>query len=320
MKKSQSAKIAFVLAGGGARGALQVGAMRALLEAGIHPDLMVGSSIGAVNAAFIGLHGFSDEALQALESAWIAAAGADLLPPNPVWITMRVLLNRVRMRPYHRVKDFLISQGLTPEMHFCDLQGPKPILVSSELNSGQPVCYGDDPQDSVLEGVLASAALPPWIHPIETEDRFLMDGGALSNLAIEPAMLHGATEIYALNLPYRGDIDKKAHGFGPFWSKLLSSVMDRQVYLELQLAREKGIPVRFVELSIEPPIPVWDFSQPRRQIDAGYQQMKTFLDAEAPVALAEPSNWFERFSQSLSSSHRKTMEPIRRENKSGWEK
>lgn len=161
MKKGQSKKIAFVLAGGGARGALQAGAMRALLEAGIHPDLIVGSSIGAVNAAFIGLHGFSDEALQVLESAWIAAASAELLPSNPVWITMRVFFNRVNMHPYHRVKDFLISQGVTPNVHFSELNGPKTLLVSSDLYSGQPVCYGDDPQDSVLEGILASAALPP---------------------------------------------------------------------------------------------------------------------------------------------------------------
>lgn len=312
--------LAFVLAGGGARGALQVGAMRALLEAGIHPDLIVGSSIGAVNAAFIGLHGFSDEALLALESSWIAAASAELLPPNPVWITMRVFFNRVRMRPYHHVKDFLISQGVTPEMHFSDLHGPKPILVSSELNSGQPVCFGDDPQDSVLEGILASAALPPWIHPIETEGRFLMDGGALSNLAIEPAMLHGATEIYALNLPYRTDFDKKAHGFGPFWSKLLSAVVDRQVYLEMELAREKGISVHFVELSIEPPIPVWDFSQPQRQIDAGYQQMKAILDAETPLVLAKSTSWFNRFSQSVASSFCKTGGQSSGENQSKWEK
>lgn len=308
MKRVQSKKVAFVLAGGGARGALQVGAMRALLEAGIVPDLIVGSSIGAVNAAFIGLHGFSDEALKALESAWIAAASAELLPPNPVWITMRVFFNRVRMHPYHRVKDFLISQGVTQELCFRDLKGPKPILVSSELNSGQAVCYGDDLQDSVLEGILASAALPPWIHPIETEDRFLMDGGALSNLAIESAMQHGAMEIYALNLPYRGDFDKKAHGFGPFWSKLLSAVVDRQVYLEMELAREKGVPVHLVELSIVPPVPVWDFSQPQRQMAAGYQQMKAILDAEEPIRMSNTSNWFERLSGSISSSHRKDIE------------
>ena len=315
MKKNQSTKIAFVLAGGGARGALQLGAMRALLEAGIHPDLIIGSSVGAVNAAFIGLHGFSDEALQALESAWIAAANAELLPPNPVWITMRVLFNRVRMHPYHRVKDFLISQGVTPDLHFSDLQGIQPILVSSELNSGQPICYGNDPSESVLEGILASAALPPWIHPIEKGDLFLMDGGALSNLAIETAMLQGATEIYALNLPYRGDINKKAHGFGPFWSKLLSAVVDRQVYLEMELAHERGIPVHLIELTIQPPIPVWDFSQPQHQMDSGYQQMKALLTTQ----MTSSSNLVDRFLRRNSISRCKTAEQMNSISKSRQE-
>lgn len=77
-------KLAFVLGGGGARGALQVGALRALLEADIHPDLAVGTSIGALNAAFIGLHGFNSQALDGLVTTWRAAATADhLLLPHP---------------------------------------------------------------------------------------------------------------------------------------------------------------------------------------------------------------------------------------------
>lgn len=147
-----------------------------------------------------------------------------------------------------------------------------------------------------------------------------MDGGALSNLAIEPAMLHGANEIYALNLPYRGDFDKKAHGFGPFWSKLLSAVVDRQVYLEMELAREKSVPVHLVELSVVPPVPVWDFSQPQRQMEAGYQQIKAFLIAETPLVLADSSSWFERFSHSVSSSRRRAIEQQSGGNKSTWEK
>ena len=67
--------LAFVLAGGGARGALQVGALRALLESGIRPDLLVGTSIGAINAAFLGLHGYTTESLDLLKAAWFAVMG-----------------------------------------------------------------------------------------------------------------------------------------------------------------------------------------------------------------------------------------------------
>lgn len=270
--------MAFVLAGGGARGALHVGALRALHEAGIRPDLLVGSSIGSVNAAFLGLHGYTAQTLDALESAWFAAAKAKLLPPNPLWVSVRVLLNRARISSNHRIKDFLISQGLTADIYFSDFRGPATILVSADLNSAQPVFYGSNPQQSVLDGVLASSALPPWIHPLEMGNRFLIDGGSISNLPIEPAILHGATEIIALDLPVRGEINPKEHGFGPFGTKLLTMINARQIYLEMEIAQQKGIPVHLVELTTKPPVSIWDFSQTKTLLESGYQQMKTALE------------------------------------------
>lgn len=61
---------AIVLSGGGALGALQAGALRALIEAGIKPDLLVGTSIGAVNAACMAVYGFNLEGITRLEKTW----------------------------------------------------------------------------------------------------------------------------------------------------------------------------------------------------------------------------------------------------------
>jgi predicted acylesterase/phospholipase RssA len=61
-------KLAFVLSGGGARGALQVGALYALLEYGLQPDLLVGVSIGAANATYLAMNGFSKESLGILHA------------------------------------------------------------------------------------------------------------------------------------------------------------------------------------------------------------------------------------------------------------
>ena len=73
---------AFVLGGGGSRGALQVGAMRALLEAGIAPDLLVGTSIGAGNATGLALWGADLAGLTALEAVWDTISGEQLLDPE----------------------------------------------------------------------------------------------------------------------------------------------------------------------------------------------------------------------------------------------
>ncbi|MFZ2096173.1 MAG: patatin-like phospholipase family protein [Anaerolineales bacterium] len=87
-------KLAFALSGGGSRGALQVGALYALLEAGIQPDLLIGASIGAVNATFLALNGFSKESLDQLKNAWQNADASNLLPANYIWLTVRAMFNR----------------------------------------------------------------------------------------------------------------------------------------------------------------------------------------------------------------------------------
>lgn len=268
--KTGKRKVAFALGGGGARGALQVGALRALLEAGIRPDLLAGTSIGAVNAVFLAMHGFTPQTLDDLRTSWFAAAKADLFPASTTWLAMRVFFNRLHARPYQRLKEFFVSQGVSPDLGFGDLPHFPVILVSADLNSHQPVYYGKDPHEPVLEGLLASTALPPWVHPIETGGRFLIDGGAVSNLPIEPAIAHGATEVIALGLTNLDDINLNAHGFGPFWTKYLYAIEARQTSLELELARAKDVHVHVVTLKTEVPVPAWDFSHTDELIERGY--------------------------------------------------
>lgn len=262
--------LAFVLGGGGARGALQVGALRALLEAGIYPDLLVGTSAGAINATYLAVHGFTAGALAGLEAAWREAAQADLLPANYLWLTVRVLFNRAGWRPHHRMRDFFIAHGLPLDLHFGDIQGVRLILVAADLNTGRAVLYGVDPQQSVLEGLLASTALPPWVHPLEKDGQFLMDGGVVSTLPIEPALAQGAREIVALDLADPREVPVEAHGFGPFLGKLMNTVERRQIELEMALSRARGVPVRHLPLQAERPLPIWDFGHTEALMAHGY--------------------------------------------------
>lgn len=145
-------KLAFVLGGGGARGSLQVGALRALLEAGIRPHLMVGTSIGAVNVTYLAINGLTSEGLDALERAWDAASKANLLPNNYLWLTTRILFNRAGVHPYHhRFRDFFISQGISPQLTFSDIAAPAFYQIATDLNHQTLRIYGTDPEDKVLD-------------------------------------------------------------------------------------------------------------------------------------------------------------------------
>lgn len=282
-------KLALVLGGGGSRGAMQVGALRALIEAGYQPDLVTATSIGAANGAFLAVHGYTLYGVQKLEEVWQATIDQDLLPTNLWWQTMRAFFKRARGFSQHRIREFAIINGLTPELRFKDLQDVLLYAVAADLNAGCPVVFGIDPEESVLESVLASMSLPPWMAPQEINGRYLIDGGAVSNLPIEAALQQSATEIIALDLFDPNDIDTSSNSFGDFFVKLDETVKNRQAQLELELAEARGVLVHRISLTAEKPVPLWDFRQSAKLIERGYQLANQAIATWPPDKL--PSWW-----------------------------
>lgn len=264
-------KMAFTLSGGGARGALQVGALRALIEAGYQPAILAGTSIGAVNTAFLAINGVTLASIDALIEAWHDAEKAELLPSNYLWLTVRTLFQRPVSHSLHRMETFFRNHGLTADKKYGDLKDITLLSVAADLNSGNAYVYGLDPQQSILEGVLASTALPPWIEPIEREGAWLMDGGAVSPLPIELVINAGATSIIALSLADHRNAASSAHGFGLFFNKLLFTVEKRQIDTEIALAEAHRIPVHLIDLQGDEPVPLWDFSHTEALIERGYE-------------------------------------------------
>lgn len=283
--------LAVVLGGGGARGALQVGALRALFESGYTPNLLVGTSIGAVNAAFLAIHGPNLEGVAALVDAWHDAARADLLPVGYLWLAMRSLFNRPVYDPYHRMRDFYLSHGLTEELRFGDIHGVRLALVASDLSSGCPLIYGEDPQKTVLEGLLASTALPPWVRPLNASGHVLLDGGVVSTLPVEPAMRLGAGEIIALELIDPRIASNGDNSLGLLANRLIFSVEQRTADLECALAQARHIPLRRISMQWEEPVAAWDFSHTGELIEYGYTLACREIAAWQPPRRGWWSRW-----------------------------
>jgi len=263
--------LAFVLGGGGARGAMQVGALRALFEAGYEPDLLVGTSIGAVNAVGLALWGVDQDGVTTLEWAYQAMAELDLMDSRFERLALRTLSGRSKYESSRRVREFFISAGLSPELRFGEIKNIHLGLVSVDLNSSQPVIYGQDPSQSVLDALMASFAIPPWFAPVEQEDHYIVDAGAICNLPIEPAVRLGATKIIALDLNDPTSWIGKARMVNQFANKLVYTVLQRQRYMELAFAEAKGIPVKNVELRSVHAVSLWDFSAYKDLIEIGYE-------------------------------------------------
>lgn len=284
--------LALVLGGGGARGALQVGALRALLEAGIRPDIMVGTSAGALNAGAIAVYGLNLEGVERLEHAWRVAAEVDLLPSQSWWALMRSLLRRTQRARQEQLRELLIAQGLEPHLRFGDIRDVRVGMVAADMNTYEMVVYGARPEDSVLEGVLASTALVPWLPPLEVDGRYLIDGGAVSNVPIQVAMDWGATEIIALDLSDDRVLQQNTQGITVFMTRLLYMVSYRQTALELALAEARGLPVQYVHLQASEPLAIWDFSRTEALFAEGYAAMKRAL-AEGEAEHRQPE-WLRR--------------------------
>jgi NTE family protein len=282
-------KLAFALSGGGSRGALQVGALYAILECGLKPDFLIGVSIGAVNAAFLAVNGFSKDSLDRLTAAWRYGGASDLLPANYIWLTVRAMFKRSSSDPSRRLRDFFISHGLTPELSFTDVKQPNLVIVSADLNTGKPILHGTVPEDKILDALLLSTALPPWFMPERKPDHYLMDGGFVSNLPIEPALNLGATQIVALDLIDAREMIGEGDGFRGFLDRLVYSVERRQLDLELELAEARGIPLLYLELTGKLPVPIWDFNHTDDLITQGYDIARRVIENQRlinPILLA----------------------------------
>lgn len=165
-------RTACVLSGGGSLGAVQVGMLKALQERGIVADLLVGTSAGALNAAFLASHGVSEKSLVGLADSWRSARRTHLFPVDPIRHTLALL---------GRQQSLFSSRGLRKmiegNLDFVDLQeAPLELhVVATDLLSGEEVAWGD---------------------------MALVDGGLADNAAISVAVAAGANRVFVLPTGY----------------------------------------------------------------------------------------------------------------------
>ena len=186
---------AFVLSGGGNLGAVQVGMLQALADRGIGPDLLVGTSVGAINAAFLAA-GPSPARIEELARIWVATRRSDIFPASPR-AAVRAVTGRVNSfvdpRPLRRLLERTLAYGRIEDACW-------PLaLVATEVTTGAEVVLR---QGNVVDAVMASAAIPSVFPPVELDGHVLMDGGVVNNTAISVAGSLGADVIYVLPTGY----------------------------------------------------------------------------------------------------------------------
>ncbi|MDQ6616082.1 MAG: patatin-like phospholipase family protein [Actinomycetota bacterium] len=182
---------AFVLAGGASLGAVQVGMLEVLTEAGIEPDLIVGSSVGALNGAWSAKH-TGPQGARMLRDVWLTVRRRDVFPFSPVRI-----VRGLAGRSDHTVSSAPLARWLSVRAPFYQLeQAAIPLhVVATDLMTGKPVVLSTG---DAVDALLASAAIPGMFPPVEINGLLLVDGGLSANTPISQAVDRGADVVYVL--------------------------------------------------------------------------------------------------------------------------
>jgi NTE family protein len=265
---SRPTKTAFVLAGGGSLGAVQVGMMRSLVEHGISADMVVGSSVGALNGAYYA----GDPTLKGvlrLESIWRGLRRRDVFP-----ITWRTLLGFLRHR------DFLIPHDgirklIDDHLPYRDLQDARlPMhVVATDIITGDSVVLSEG---SAAEAIVASTAIPGAFSPILYRKHYLADGAISSNTPIRVAVSLGATRLIILPTGHACALQGPPSGAVANALHALTLLISRQLLSELE-----GLD-RSIEYYVVPPLcPLvgspYDFSRTADHIERAVKSTDAWL-------------------------------------------
>ena len=179
-----------MFAGGGSFGAIQVGMMDSLARHDITADMVVGSSVGALNGAFYASDPTVD-GVERLANIWRGLRRQDVFP-----FTWRTLLSFLWRR------DFLISHDgvrklVDDHIPYRNLEEARlPVhIVTTDIVTGDSVVFSEG---SAAEAIVASTAIPGAFAPVHYRDRYLADGAISSNTPVRLAVKQGARRLIIL--------------------------------------------------------------------------------------------------------------------------
>jgi len=288
---------AFVLSGGANLGPIQVGALRALLEHNIRPDIVVGCSAGALNASYFA-QDISLAQVERLGQVWRSVKTRDIYPEHRVGALWRLLSGQDSFFSNRNFYAFLQRQGVTPAQTFGQATAVPLYVTATHLHTGRLHVFGDNPYDRILDALMASTALTPLLPPWEVNGERYIDGGTVTPLPLRVALERGATEIYSLHIQ-TGEAENPepslVRGIAGMLTRSVDTMIGLQAQHDLFLTKaEKKVRLHHIPLRVvKPPAPT-DFTQVETLIQAGYEQTIAFLDTpvgqpmvKRPTALPE---------------------------------
>jgi NTE family protein len=269
--------VAFVLGGGGVLGAVEVGMLRALLRHGITPDLIVGTSIGAVNGVLVAADP-TEAVTERLGRLWASPQAREVYGGSTSRQLVRVARRGTHLHSPKPLRDML-HRELGSVASFADL----PVRFECCAASIERAAEHWFAEGDLVPAVLASSAVPGLLPPIAIEGEHFIDGGIVNSIPVGRAVDLGAQTVYVLQV---GRIDRPLKAPRYMWdvAKVAFEVSRRH-----RFAREMSKIPDTVDVYVLPtgggsdrddsPLAYRDLAAAARRINRAYEASVEYLDA-----------------------------------------
>lgn len=295
-------KIGLVLSGGAAKGIAHIGVLKVLEEAGIHVDMVAGTSMGSIVGGLYAM-GYSADSIEkiALSQNWGVLLGDEISRNN---YSIEEKEDQDRYMVTFPVKDLrpklpsglksgqnismLLSRLAWPVHQITDFDSlPRPFLcVAADITTGKEVVLH---QGYLPEAIKASMAIPTVFAPVELDGHLLVDGGIVNNFPADHLKEMGADIIIGVNLGFRPYSEKELHS--------LANILEQSIFLRASEKNKQNI--SSVNILIEPDVyknfNVASFNDAKSLIAVGEEaarkvlpQLKKLADSLASYPLPAP--------------------------------
>jgi NTE family protein len=268
---------AFVLGGGGVLGAVEVGMLRALLERGIVPDLVLGTSIGAFNGALVASQP-EPGVVERLTGLWQAAGsdGKDVYGDRPLRTVRRAVSSGTHLWSAEPLRQRLADE--LGELTFEELPVRFQVCAAS-IERAAEHWFSTGP---VVDAVMASAAVPGLLPPARVGDEHYLDGGIVNSVPLGRAVGLGADRVFVLQV---GRFDRPlTPPKRPWQVARVSFEIARRHRFVRELAELPDdvechvLPARGTSGRDDSLLGSRDFSGVQKRIDATYEASVAYLD------------------------------------------
>jgi len=233
-----SARRTWVLGGGGARGAAQVGVLQALFEAGIEaPVNIVGTSVGALNGASIAAYP-SLAGTMMLREVWLSRQAAAVFQAHPLGVIISGLRrDQLSVMPQQNVRRLIErAEALTGMTTFEQLRLPLAV-VATDMNAGRPAVFRSGDLTTAL---LASTAIPGIFPSVRINEREHLDGGVVDNTPLNVAVEAGAKDILAVSLMGGAEYELIPNSIPELIARTLQLSLHHQMLSDYERLRQRA--------------------------------------------------------------------------------